>query len=126
MPLQGLANQIYQILRLQVPRNDPRISYQDLLGSLGSLPPPLDSLTAYDPRLSAALGEIRQACLNHDPPLPDLSVILVRRQSDRTLSTPVPSYFSAVHPEVETELDRLITWAKEIDQARSATYPEIL
>ena len=123
MPLQGLAQQVYQHLRGQVPSIDPRLSYQDVVTALGPLPPPNDGLGAKDRRLFDALNEIMRACRNHIPPLPVLSAIVVRKNIDGSLETPGKGYFPVTHPQARSALDGLIEWAGEIDGARKTTYP---
>ena len=123
MPLQGLAQQVYQVLRGRVPRIDPRLSYQDVVKELGRLPPPNDELGANDQRLFDALNEIMRACRNHNPPLPVLPAIVVRRNTDASLETPGKGYFPVTHPQAPSALDGLIEWAGEIDRVRKTTYP---
>ena len=125
MALSNLATRIYEILRQRVPAEDPRISYGQLVQQLGPLPAPDGGLTAADNRLFAALGEICRACHRHDPRLPALSCIVVRKQ-DGALGTPGLGYYPEAHPGVNGEQARLAAWQREFDQARRTTYPTTL
>jgi hypothetical protein len=93
---------------------------------LGRLPSPNVDLTPSDNRLSAALGEICRACHSHDPRLPALSCIVVRKQEDETLGTPGAGYYYAAHPTVHGDQAKHVAWLQEYQQAKSTTFPASL
>jgi hypothetical protein len=126
MPLQGLADRIYQVLRQRVPAEDPRISYQGVVDALGPIPPPNDNLQAFDRRLFDALGEIGTACHAHSPRLPALSAVVVQKNVDDTLGMPGAGYYPVTHPAARSDLAKIEAWMEEFQQTKRATYPPTL
>jgi hypothetical protein len=123
MPLQELAERIYEVLRTRVPGDEPCISYQGLVDALGPLPSPNDRLQAYDTRLFDALGEIGLACHGHNPRLPALSSIVVQKLEDGNLGMPGPGYYTATHPAARTFDAKAEAWVKEYNLTKVTTYP---
>ncbi len=122
-----LALACYAVLRLLVPTaGNPRLSYTDLISRL---PTEFQYLDMQNPHhrnvLSAALGEIVEACRRHNPPLPPLPAIVVRLE-DGQLTTPGGGYYEAAHPTVRDELQRLVLWGQDFEAVGRTTYPERL
>ncbi len=126
MSLSPLAERIYQTLLRQLRLPDPLISYGDLVRALGALPPPDANLKANDPRLFDALGEIGHACRSHNPSLPVISSIVVRRSEDGSLGTPGAGYFALVFPQVAEETARVQKWRDEVKRVTACSYPKVL
>ncbi len=124
MALSPLARRIYVLLVERLRLRDPLLSYGDLVQLLRHLLPPNTDLKPNDPRLFEALGEVSLACQNHDPSLPSLTSLVVRRQKDGSLGMPGDGYFAVNFPRVRDERARQQTWRREIERVRASAYPE--
>jgi hypothetical protein len=125
--MSAFALACYAVLRLLVPtRGDARISYADLVSQL---PEPFCHLNLGNVQdrnvLSAALGEIVQACREHEPPLPPLPAIVVRLVEGEP-EYPSYGYFGVAHPGVEGELERLVLWGQDVEAVQRTHYPAAL
>jgi hypothetical protein len=83
-------------------------------------------LKANDQRLFVALGEVGRTCRSHNPPLPVLTSIIVRRAQDGTLGTPGTGYYAEYFPHVREESARLQIWREEVARVAGFAYPEQL
>jgi hypothetical protein len=125
--MSALTLACYAVLRLLVPtRGDGRLSYTDLVNQLPDPFCHLDMANIQDRNaLSAALGEIVQACRDHQPSLPPLPAIVVRLVKGE-LEYPGGGYFEVAHPDVEDELERLTLWGQDAEAVQQTHYPPAL
>jgi hypothetical protein len=122
--LSYLAERVYQTLRGRVPAEEPRLSYRELVQSLGQLASPDDKLMPLDDRLFAVLGEICRACHAHSPRLPALSCIVVNEQVHGSLGTPGLVYYHDAHQGVHGRKAKHGAWLEEYQRAKTTIYPE--
>lgn len=126
MSLSPLAARIYQTLvqRLRLP--NPLITYSDLVGALGPLPPPNAGLMPHDQRLNDAFAEIIRACQHHNPPLPLLTSIVVQRAGAGTLGIPGSGYFAQAFPHIRQQAAKVQAWQAEVKCVKACSYPQSL
>lgn len=114
-----LALAIYYILQNLVPHAGTKITYSELVGDLGPMPPPNEELHYRDSRLDEAIGELVAACRARG--LPAISALVIREVE----RNPGAGYYSTAHP-AEWAKDRMlaeVAWAKERELARQTSYP---
>jgi hypothetical protein len=117
-----LAQDIYRVLREQVPAADGRIPYDQMIFALN----PVHQIeTPYDARLSFACSEIVSACRESGQPV--ITALLVETDRQGSLTYPGPGYYSIAHPEAgHDQRRRLTAWGEEWQQVRTTQYPEYL
>jgi hypothetical protein len=117
LPMGDLAEAIYDVLRQLVARQPrPRITYQDLIDQL---PRGYRGLSPRSPELSAALGEIVEACRQYDPPLPALLAVVINVSTGR----PGPGYYPVAHPDAASDEEQRAAWEAEVSQVPGISYP---
>jgi hypothetical protein len=122
--LSYLAERVYQTLKGRVSADEPRLSYRELIQSVGQLAPPDNNLMPQDDRLLAALGEICRACHTHNPRLPALPCLVVNEREHGTLGTPGLVYYHDAHQGVHGRKAKHAAWLEEYQRAKTTTYPE--
>lgn len=119
--LTALAAAIFAVLRNRVPSPAGQITYDDLVHRLGALPPPNAGLSARDPRLDAALGELVRACRANN--LPAISALVVRADTGQ----PGVGYYPVADPATANDdALRTIAWGNEMLLVRATNYPTTL
>jgi hypothetical protein len=114
--VKSLAEAIYDVLRLRLALDDPRITYAELARQLRDLGPELEFLYHRSRELYAALVEVGKACRRlHLPPLPAL---VVRADSRR----PGDAYYSG-RLRSRSRDERIAAWQRDLDAVKRASYP---
>lgn len=121
MPLSPLAKAIYDILQPRVPSWSPEITYEELVALLPPLPAPYTDISVYDPRLSAALGELVAACRTKN--LPALPAIVVRKDT----GMPGVGYYPVAHPTAgKDRVLQVMAWGNEMLKVKATPFPTTL
>jgi hypothetical protein len=116
-----LANDIYAILRRQVPSDDGRIAYGQMVGLL----PNVHRIESpRDPRLNEPYTEIVEACRQNG--LPALTAILVQVDEYGHLTVPSRGHYPAAYPTLRTREEQEVAWGQERRAVERTTYPESL
>jgi len=115
-----LAEAIYDVLRPLSARSPrPRLTYQDLIDQL---PRGYHGLSPRSQELSAALGEIVEACRRHTPALPALPAVVINADTGR----PGPGYYEVAHPGIDGDDQRRAAWEAEVARVPGTRYPSRL
>jgi hypothetical protein len=114
--MSSLAIAIYDILRLRVGMDDPRISYAELARTLRDASEEFDHLNHRSRELYHALCEVGDECRRLR--LPSLPALVVRADSRR----PGDAYYA----DMESHLSRgekIALWQEELEAVKQAKYP---
>jgi hypothetical protein len=114
--MSSLANAVYNILRLRVGMDDPRISYAELARSLREASEEFDHLNHRSRELYLALGEVADECRRLR--LPSLAALVVRADSRR----PGDAYYSGMEPHLSRG-EKIAVWREELEAVKQAKYP---
>jgi hypothetical protein len=112
-----LAEAVYEVLRAQPGRPDPRITYAELAETLRETSTEFEHITHRSRQLYAALGEVAQACGRLG--LPSLAALVVRADSRR----PGEAYHQGRTPPLRFKGEKIAAWRQELEAASQAVYP---
>jgi hypothetical protein len=112
-----MAEAIYEILRRQIGRDDPRITYKELALALRDFNEAFEYAHHRNPQLYVALGEIGKECRRRR--LPPMPALVVRSDSRR----PGEAYFAGKRFESIYKDERVSAWRRDLEAVKQATYP---
>jgi len=106
---------IYDLLRHQAGKPDPRITYGELARELRELKPDFEHITHRSQELYAALCEVGAECRRLR--LPPLPALVVRADTGR----PGDAYYEGMPWKYRGE--RIAAWQRDVDAVQQAKYP---
>jgi hypothetical protein len=112
-----MAEAIYEILRRQIGRDDPRITYKELAEALRDFSEAFEFAHHRNPQLYAALTEIGKECRRSR--LPPMPALVVRSDSRR----PGEAYFAGKRFERLYKDERVNVWRRDLEAVKRACYP---
>ena len=115
--MSSLAKAIYEILRLRIGHDDPRITYKELASALHDFSEEFEYAHHRNPQLYLALGEVGLECRRLR--LPPLPALVVRADTRR----PGDAYFAGKASAGVFKDDRVKAWRRDLEAVKRATYP---
>jgi hypothetical protein len=110
---------VYEILRLRLSLEDPRITYAELAGELRDTAEEFEFVHHRGRDLYAALAEVGKECRRlKRPPLPAL---VVRADTGR----PGAAYYEGKCTGVVYKDDQVEAWKRDLEAVKRAKYPRL-
>jgi hypothetical protein len=108
---------VYQILRAQLSRPDPRITYAEVARRLREAAEAFEHVTHRSRELYAALMEIGRECRRRR--LPPLPALVVRADTGR----PGAAYYSGKCTGIVRKGEQIAAWRADLEAVKGASYP---
>jgi hypothetical protein len=112
-----LAEAVYEILRLRLSLEDPRITYAELTGELRDASEEFEFIYHRSRELYVALEEIGQECRRLK--LPPMPALVVRADTRR----PGAAYYAGRRSGVVSKGEGVAAWRKDLEAVKAASYP---
>jgi hypothetical protein len=114
-----LAKAAYNILRLRLSRDEPRITYSQLAEQLRETSEEFEHAWHRSREFFAALGEIGRECRRLG--LPPLPALVVRADTGR----PGAAYFGGRRAGTRTRGERVAAWRRDLERVKRSQYPRL-
>jgi hypothetical protein len=114
-----LARAVYEILRTQLSRPDPRITYAEVARRLREADEAFDHVSHRSRELYAALVEIGRECRRLG--LPPLPALVVRADTGR----PGDAYYTGRCTGIVRKGEQVAAWREDLEAVKQASYPSL-
>jgi hypothetical protein len=112
-----LAQAVYEILRLRVPQEDPRITYGELAEQLRDSARDFEHIYPRSRELYAALSEVGKECRRLK--LPPLPALVVRADTRR----PGSAYYEGKCTGIVWRGEQVAAWQRDLEAVQRARFP---
>jgi hypothetical protein len=114
-----LGKAVYELLRLRVGREEPRITYSELAARLRDESDDFETIYHRSPELYAALREVGRECRRLR--LPPLPALVVRADSRR----PGDAYYAGKCTGYIARANQIAAWRRDLENVKRSTYPPL-
>ncbi len=118
-PMSPLAKAVYEILRRQIFKEEPRLTYKELAERLRDTSDDFAHVNHRSQQLYAALWELGRECRGLR--LPCLAALVVRADTRR----PGDAYFEGPESRNLYKDEKVAAWKRELEAVRKAKYPRL-